>query len=99
MSMTTLERTEQLSPLEKFAVLAGDIDQIRLRLESINAQQSVDDLLDTLDIAELGEKFGVSMDTMKKRLILAGGTVFKMGKRHVIRKVRLLEVLETLESQ
>ena len=97
--MTTVEKTERLTPLEKFAVLAGDIDQVRLRIESIQAQQSVDDLLETLDISELGEKFGVSMETMKKRLIQAGGTVFKMGKKYVIRKVRFLEVLETLESQ
>ena len=97
--MTTQERTEKLSPLEKFSVLAGDIDQVRQRLESIQTQQSVDDLLETLEVADLGQKFGVSMDTMKKRLILAGGAVFKIGRKYVIRKIRFLEVLEHLESR
>lgn len=97
--MTTLEKTERLSPLEKFGVLAGDIDQIRIRLEAVQANQSVDDLLETLDVAELGERFGVSLETMKKRLVQAGGAVIKVGKKHVIRKVRFLEVLESLESQ
>ena len=66
---------------------------------NIQSEQSVDDLLETIDIAELGERFGASGETMKKRLIQAGGAVFKIGKKQVIRKVRFLEVLEHLESK
>jgi len=33
--MTTLQRTEKVTPLEKFTVLAGDIDQLRSRVEQL----------------------------------------------------------------
>lgn len=98
--MTTIQRTEKASPLEKFIVLAGDLDQLRSRVEQITqTEQSIDDLCDTLEVEELGKRYGVSLETMRKRLKQAGGQVFKIGKKHVIRKVRFLEVLEALESQ
>ena len=96
--MTTVEKTERLSPLEKFGVLAGEIDQIRQLINNFQSEQCVDDLLETLEMAELGEKFGVTPETMRKKLIEAGGGVFKLGKKYVIRKVRFLSVLEFLET-
>ena len=59
--------------------------------------QSIDDLLAVLEVAGLGERFGMSQDSMRKRLRMAGGKVFKLGKKYVIRKVALLEVMEKLE--
>jgi len=97
-NMTTVEKTERLSPLEKFGVLAGEIDQIRQLINNFQSEQCVDDLLETLEMAELGEKFGVTPETMRKKLIEAGGGVFKLGKKYVIRKVRFLSVLEFLET-
>ena len=98
--MTTIQRTEKASPLEKFIVLAGDLDQLRSRVEQITqTEQSIDDLCDTLEVEELGKRYGVTFETMRKRLKQAGGQVFKIGKKHVIRKIRFLEVLEALESQ
>ena len=97
-NMTTVEKTERLSPLEKFGVLAGEIDQIRQLINNFQSEQCVDDLLETLEMAELGEKFGVTQETMRKKLIEAGGGVFKLGKKYVIRKVRFLSVLEFLET-
>ena len=95
--MTTLQRTESIPPLHKFTVLAGDIDQLRQRVEQITAEQSIDDLLDIVEVDALSERFGVTIETMKKRLDAAGGQVFRMGRKFVIRKVRYLEVLELLE--
>ena len=97
--MNTSQRTEQVSPMDKFHVLASDIDQLRNRVEQITTESSIDDLLEVIELDQLGERFGVSLATMRKRLTEAGGNVFKIGKKHVIRKVRFLEVLETLESQ
>ena len=97
--MTTTERTAKLSPLDKIAVMAGDIDQIRHRVEGITATQSIDDLLDVLDVVELGKRFGVSPECMRKKLSLSGGKVFRMGKKFVIRKVAFLEVMENLERE
>lgn len=96
--MTTSQRTEKVSPLDKFVVLAGDIDQLRNRIDQISTEQSIDDLLEVLEVEKLGLQFGVTLDTMRKRLQLAGGKVFKMGKKWVIRKVGFLEVLESLEQ-
>lgn len=50
-----------------------------------------------MEVAGLGERFGMSQDSMRKRLRMAGGKVFKLGKKYVIRKVALLEVMEKLE--
>lgn len=96
--MTTSQRTEKVSPLDKFVVLAGDIDQLRNRIDQISTEQSIDDLLEVLEVEKLGLQFGVTLDTMRKCLQLAGGKVFKMGKKWVIRKVGFLEVLESLEQ-
>ena len=85
--------------MDKIAVMAGDIDQLRQRVEGITANQSIDDLLDVLEVGELGQRFGVSLDCMRKRLTQAGGKVFRMGKKYVIRKVTFLEVMENLERE
>jgi len=77
--------------------LAGDIDQIRQRVENVTNQQSIDDLLDVLDMDELSQRFGVSPDSMRKKLTQSGGKVFKLGKKYVIRKITFLGVMENLE--
>lgn len=96
--MTTVERTEKVSPLDKFAVLAGDIDLLRQRVENLHAEQSIDDLLDVIEIEMLAKRFGNTSELMRKKLSKAGGKVFKLGRKHVIRKVTFLEVLEKLEQ-
>ncbi|BCX48578.1 hypothetical protein HAHE_24860 [Haloferula helveola] len=96
--MTTAQRTASLTPMDKLAVLVGDVDQLRTRIEGIAAQQSIDDMLEVLEIEALACRFGVSQDTLRRRLREAGGKVFKLGRKHVIRKVAFLEVIETLES-
>ena len=96
--MTTVERTQKVTPLEKFSVLACDIDLLRQKLDNLNIQQPLDDLLDVVEISELAKRYGASEDLMRKRLRLAGGKVFKLGKQYVIRKVVLLEVLQKLED-
>ena len=97
--MTTTERTAKLPPLDKISVLAGDIDQLRQRIEGLTGNQSIDELLDVLELGELGERFGVSVECIRKKLVLAGGKVFKLGKKQVIRKVTLLDVMERLEGE
>lgn len=97
--MTTLQKTEQISPLEKFVVLARDIDQIRQRLEQVTTDQNMDDLLEVIEISDLADRYSATEETIKKRISHAGGKVFKMGKKWVIRKMNFLEVLETLESE
>lgn len=97
--MTTLQKTEQISPLEKFVVLARDIDQIRQRLEQVTTDQNVDDLLEVIEISELANRYSTTEETVKKRISNAGGKIFKIGKKWVIRKMNFLEVLEKLESE
>lgn len=94
---TTRERTENASPLEKFDVLAGDIDHLRLQIERVSGQQSVDDLLEVIEIADLAEKYGSPEKLLRKRLRDSGGEIFKIGKKWVIRKVKLLQVYEAFE--
>ena len=96
--MTTRERTSKVTPLEKFDVLAGDIDLLRQRVDTLHSEQSMDDLLDLLEIEQLAGKFGVSSLTIRKKLADAGGHVMKIGKKYVIRKISYLQVLENLET-
>ena len=79
-------------------MLACDIDLLRQKLDNLNIQQPLDDLLDVVEISELAKRYGASEELMRKRLRLAGGKVFKLGKQYVIRKVVLLEVLQKLED-
>lgn len=79
-------------------MLACDIDLLRQKLDNLNIQQPLDDLLDVVEISELAKRYGASEELMRKRLRLAGGKVFKLGKQYVIRKVVLLEVLQKLEG-
>ena len=95
--MTTIQRTESVQPMDRFQILAGDIDQLRGRMEQLAGEQSIDDLLEVVEIQALAEKFDVSLASMKRRLCRVGGKVFKMGKKYVIRKIQLLEVMESLE--
>lgn len=97
--MTTSEKTEKLPPLEKIAMLASEFDLLRSQVEHQLAQEkSLDDLVDLIGLEELSCQFGVSVSTMKTKLQAVGGKVFKLGKKHVIRKVNFLEVLEHLEQ-
>lgn len=99
MLVTTAQRTANLTPLDKLAVLAGDIDQLRQRLDGLAVHRSLDDVLEVLHVATLAEHFEVSPETMRLRLLKAGGKVFRMGRKYVIRKVAFLEVIENLESE
>lgn len=97
--MTTREKTDKLPPLEKIAMLASDLDHLRSQFErQITQEQSLDDLVDLISLDELSGQFGVSLATMKTKLQEVGGKVFKLGKKHVIRKINFLEVLEQLEQ-
>jgi len=96
--MTTIERTEKVSPLEKFSVLAGDIDLLRQRIETLQREQSTDELLEVIEVEALAKQFGNTTDLMRKKLSRAGGRVFKLGRKYLIRKVCFLEVLESLEQ-
>ncbi len=96
--MTTRERTEKVAPLEKFDVLAVDIDLLRQRIEGLQSGQSMDSLLEVVEVEKLASRFGVSSDVMCKRLTSAGGQVFKMGRQFVIRKVSLLQAMENMEQ-
>jgi len=97
--VTTKEKTEKLPPLEKIATLVSDLDQLRMQVEhQIIQEKPLDDLVDLVFLDELSSQTGVSIDTMKKKLKAVDGKVFKLGKRYVIRKVNLLEVLERMEQ-
>ncbi len=97
--MTTRERTEKVTPLEKFLVLAGDIDLLRNQIENLTTDQSIDELLEVIEVQELAERFGISITLMRKKLSNAGGRPFKLGKKWAIRKVGLLEVIQHLEKE
>ena len=97
--MTTRERTEKLPPLEKITMLVNEIDQLRSLVEQqVVKESSLDDLVDILLLDELAVKFGVSVETMRKKLDVSGGKVFKLGKKLVIRKIHFLEVIQALEA-
>ena len=95
--MTTRERTRELTPMEKFDVLAEDIDQLRLRFEQLHLQQSMDDLLEVVELSDLAEKYGSPEKLLRKRLKDSGAEIFKVGRKWVIRKVKLLEIYEAFE--
>jgi hypothetical protein len=97
--MTTRERTEKVTPLEKFLVLAGDIDLLRNQIENLTTDQSIDELLEVIEVQELAGRFGISITLMRKKLSNAGGRPFKLGKTWAIRKVGLLEVIQHLEKE
>lgn len=96
--MNTRERAGNVSPLEKFEVLATDIDLLRQRIEALQSDCSIDTLLDVVEVEAIAARFGVSPDSMRKRLKMAGGQVFKLGRKFVLRKVSLLQALENLEQ-
>jgi len=97
--MTIREKTQNLPPLEKITFLVGEIDHLRTQLDQqIMQEKSLDDLVYLLFLDELCEKFGISLETMRKKLVALGGRVFKLGKKFAIRKIHFLEVLEKLES-
>lgn len=95
---TTREKTDNVSPMEKFDILAADIDQLRLQVEQINGQKSVDDLLELIELADLAQQFGSTEKELRKRLRNVGGEIFKLGKIWVIRKIKLLQVYEAFEK-
>ena len=96
--MTTRERVEKVTPLEKFCVIAEDVDRLREHLKMVNSSQSLDDLCEVVNVEELAKQYEVKSNVMRAKLKQAGGKVFKMGKKWVIRKVQLLAVLEMMEE-
>lgn len=96
--MSLIESASNLPPLEKISVLLNEVERLGTRMENLTNDQSIDELLDVLHLDELSEQFSISQEQMRKKLRLAGGKVFKLGKKYVIRKVNFLCVLETLEQ-
>lgn len=96
--MTTQERTEKLPPLERFNLLAAEIDRLRERLDIVNTDRSIDDSLELIELDDLRIKFQSSIPSIRAKLSSAGGCVFKLGKKYVIRKISYLRALEHLEG-
>ncbi len=84
--------------MEKISVLATDVDSLRRQIENITTDQSIDSRLEVVEVSDLAERFSTSVNVMRRKLTAAGGKVFKLGKKYVIRKVILLEVLQRLEG-
>ncbi len=84
--------------MEKISVLATDVDSLRRQIENITTDQSIDSRLEVVEVSDLAERFGTSVNLMRRKLTAAGGKVFKLGKKYVIRKVIFLEVLQRLEG-
>jgi len=98
MKMTTRERVEKVTPLEKFCVIAEDVDRLREHLKMVDGSQSLDELVEVVNVAELADRYEIKPQMMRAKLKNAGGKVFKIGKKWVIRKVQLLTVLELMED-
>ena len=96
-TMTVRELTNAASPLEKFEILADEIDKLHQKTSELEHRRSIDDLLEIVSLSDLAVVYGVPVAGLKKKLIQAGGEVFKIGKHRVIRKVKLVAVLENLE--
>jgi len=96
--MTTRENIESATPLEKFEILADDIDRLRNGLAESENQRTVDELLETVDLEKLANQYEISITSLRRKLLAAGAEVFKIGKRSVIRKIKLLAVFEKLEQ-
>jgi hypothetical protein len=97
--MTTREKTNAATPLEKFDILAAEIDQLRMKISALDRQRSVDELLEIVSLKELSLQYQVPLVGLRKKLIDAGGNVFKIGKHSVIRRVNLLSIFENLERK
>lgn len=95
--MTTRERTDSASPLEKFETLADDIDRLRAKVIELEGQRSVDELLEIVHLDSLAEQLGVPVSGLRRKLSDAGGKIFKIGKLPVIRKIKLLAAFERIE--
>jgi hypothetical protein len=96
--VSLIESASNLPPLEKISILLNEVERLGTRMDNLTNEQSIDELLDVLHLDELSEQFSISQEQMRKKLKLAGGKVFKLGKKYVIRKVNFLCVLETLEQ-
>ena len=84
--------------MDRFNILAGDIDTLRSKVEQVTTEQPIDELLEVIEVSDLATQFAVTPETMKRKLRNAGGKIFKIGKKYVIRKVKFLLVIEHLES-
>jgi len=93
---TTLQQVQQALGTDKFTVLAVAVDQA---LEARNREVSLDEQIETLDVQQLAENYGTSLETLRKQIsdFVGAGAVFKLGKKWVIRKQTFLQFLQARE--
>ena len=80
--MSLIKTASNLPPLDKISVLLTEVERLGTRMENLTNEQSIDELLDVLHLDALCEQFSVSQGQMRKKLRLAGGKVFKLGKKN-----------------
>jgi hypothetical protein len=92
---TTLSLIHDAVGSEKFTVLAATIDNLKAELENLRNKATIDDEIETLEIAPLADRFGISEKAFRDQVdrAIGAGHVVKVGKRWVIRKRRFLEFL------
>ena len=93
---TILEQVNQAVGLDKLTVLAVAVDQVQ---QSMRTLAPLDEQLELLDMLDLAKQHGVSFKTLRAQVasLVGPGSVFRLGKRWVIRKQRFLEFLQAQE--
>lgn len=97
--MATIHLVDSAVGLDKFAVLAKEIDRVAERVLMVSV--SLDNELETLCMRELSSKYGVTIETMRKQICaqMGNGAVYRVGKYWVIRKRMFLDYLLARERQ
>lgn len=97
---TTLQLVEQATGLDKFAVLACAIDLQAARMDELVREKPIDEQIACLDVNRLAQENGVSFETLRKNIceVMGAHTVFRLGKRWVIRKETFLLFLQKMET-
>jgi len=98
--MSTLNQVNLALGNDKTIVLAVAIDQLRDLVNESAVSRTLDDQIETLDLAELADKHGITTKALREKIGAKVGpsAVIRLGKRLVIRKTRYLEFLRSCEE-
>ncbi|MBL9160636.1 MAG: hypothetical protein JNJ70_24350 [Verrucomicrobiales bacterium] len=98
--MSTLKQFNAALGKDKMTVLAVAIDHLRDWMQESTVNQTIDDQIETLGLADLADRHGITIKALRERISskLGPSAVIRLGKCLVIRKTRYLEFLRACEE-
>lgn len=98
--MSTLKQFNAALGKDKMTVLAVAIDHLRDWMQESTVNQTMDDQIETLGLADLADRHGITIKALRERISskLGPSAVIRLGKCLVIRKTRYLEFLRACEE-